>query len=483
MNGRFAAVFLLTVSFITTSISYGDYEDQMKNYYDSLYQRSLTKEQQNRDVASKVTLSMPGVHPTKHDTYLCTAVDLRQKKAYIAGFNPHAEMHTAHHMLLFGCQVPAEMALASKGQFWNCGEMGSGVCGNQGAGEKILYAWGRNAPVLKLPEDVAFEVGGDSGADYLVLQVHYGKVDTFDANPKLKDYSGVDLETTSVRPSRLAAIFLLASGGYIPKEEKAWHLDTGCHYKSGPVLHPFAFRVHAHSIGSVITGYRIRDGKWTLIGKGDPQRPQAFYPIDENKDVSIQSGDSMAARCTYNSMKRDKVTVIGATMKDEMCNFYMMYWYDPKQNDMMQGGTVENSCEMLNENDLKQQYPADSDVPLPNNGPKMEMKRNLEEGGCEPYCNDGKPSLFLEEDSHWLRNNPVLADQADQGSGTKLGQVTAVDTDSEGNVFIFHRASRKWEVDSFDSHNIFSSHSDPIPEPTVLKLHPQTGRLLRAGEK
>ena len=67
-------------------------------------------------------------------------------------------------------------------------------------------------------------------------------------------------------------------------------------------------------------------------------------------------------------------------MKDEMCNFYMMYWYDPKQNDMMQGGTVENSCEMLNENDLKQQYPADSDVPLPNNGPKMEMKRNLEEG-------------------------------------------------------------------------------------------------------
>lgn len=30
-------------------------------------------------------------------------------------------------------------------------------------------------------------------------------------------------------------------------------------------------------IGSVITGYRIRDGKWTLIGKGDPQRPQVGY--------------------------------------------------------------------------------------------------------------------------------------------------------------------------------------------------------------
>lgn len=29
----------------------------------------------------------------------------------------------------------------------------------------------------------------------------------------------------------------------------AWHLDTGCHYRDGPELHPFAFRVHAHSIG------------------------------------------------------------------------------------------------------------------------------------------------------------------------------------------------------------------------------------------
>lgn len=27
--------------------------------------------------------------------------------------------------------------------------------------------------------DVAFEVGGDSGVNYLVLQVHYGKVDNF----------------------------------------------------------------------------------------------------------------------------------------------------------------------------------------------------------------------------------------------------------------------------------------------------------------
>ena len=60
---------------------------------------------------------------------------------------------------------------------------------------------------------------------------------------------------------------------------------------------------------------------------------------------------------------------------------------------------------------------------------------------CEPYCYDQKSSLLLEEDNRWLKNKP-----ADQGTGA-LGQVTAVDTDARGNVFIFHRASRRWEIE------------------------------------
>lgn len=70
MNGRSAAVFLVIVSFITMSNSYGsygDYEDQMRNYYDSLYQRSFTKEKPSRDAESSnfIDLKMPGVHPEK----------------------------------------------------------------------------------------------------------------------------------------------------------------------------------------------------------------------------------------------------------------------------------------------------------------------------------------------------------------------------------------------------------------------------------
>lgn len=34
------------------------------------------------------------------------------------GFEPQDEMHTVHHMLLFGCPLPAKIALAKKGKYW-----------------------------------------------------------------------------------------------------------------------------------------------------------------------------------------------------------------------------------------------------------------------------------------------------------------------------------------------------------------------------
>ena len=66
MIGSFASVFLWTVSFITMSISYGDYDEQLRSYYDNLYQRSSVKKQQSDGKSSEIVkLVMPGVHPTK----------------------------------------------------------------------------------------------------------------------------------------------------------------------------------------------------------------------------------------------------------------------------------------------------------------------------------------------------------------------------------------------------------------------------------
>ena len=50
------------------------------------------------------------------------------------------------------------------------------VCKTPGS---IIYAWGMDAPELKLPANVGFKVGGDTGINSLVIQVHYMNVSSF----------------------------------------------------------------------------------------------------------------------------------------------------------------------------------------------------------------------------------------------------------------------------------------------------------------
>ncbi|XP_035667585.1 peptidylglycine alpha-hydroxylating monooxygenase-like [Branchiostoma floridae] len=267
-----------------------------------------------------VDIRMPDVSPEKHDTYLCYKVPLDQKEpSYIVGFEPKVEDHAAHHILLYGCEVPGS---ADK-DLWNCGEMsGSTIHPTCQQGAQILYAWAMDAPELKLPKDVGFKIGGNTDVKYLVLQVHYNDVTKFKGGAT--DESGVGLRVTDTPQKYMAGVYLLGVGaGAIPAHSTA-NLDTACLYRDEPVLHPFAFRVHAHKLGAVVSGYRVRQDKWTLIGKKSPQRPQMFYPVSD-KTLTIKNGDILAARCSYKS-DLDHTVRIGATGSDEMCNFYIMYY-------------------------------------------------------------------------------------------------------------------------------------------------------------
>ena len=86
--------------------------------------------------------------------------------------------------------------------------------------------------------------------------------------------------------------------------------DMSCLMKLDSPIHPFAFRTHAHSLGSVITGYRYRadTDEYTEIAKGSPQWPQAFYPTKE--DFEIKSGDYLVARDAAIQCCRDIYTTI-----------------------------------------------------------------------------------------------------------------------------------------------------------------------------
>ncbi|XP_075215603.1 peptidylglycine-alpha-hydroxylating monooxygenase [Lycorma delicatula] len=278
----------------------------------------------------RYSLLMPNVRPNKPELYLCTPIKVNfTRNYYIVGFEPNASMNTAHHMLLYGCKTPG-----SSKPVWDCGEMASEESTEESAspcnlGSQVIYAWARDAPMLRLPKDVGFEVGGNSPIQYLVLQVHYAHIDKFKDGSR--DNSGVFLHYTERPMQRLAGVLLLGTAGLIPPKTVEY-METSCEIKENKTIHPFAFRTHTHSLGKVVSGYRVRANErgideWTLLGKHDPLKPQMFYPIQN--DIKIHKSDIVAARCTMES-RRNSITYIGATNKDEMCNFYLMYWVEGK---------------------------------------------------------------------------------------------------------------------------------------------------------
>ena len=111
--------------------------------------------------ADKFPLLMPKIHPENAEAYLCTPVRLNEDgdKFYITGFEPNATQHTAHHMLIYGCEEPGSME-----PVWNCGEMAASTSENSAlesnppcrSGPQIIYAWAKDAPKLELPKGVGF---------------------------------------------------------------------------------------------------------------------------------------------------------------------------------------------------------------------------------------------------------------------------------------------------------------------------------------
>uniref|UniRef100_A0A8C8ZGX5 Peptidylglycine alpha-amidating monooxygenase n=1 Tax=Prolemur simus TaxID=1328070 RepID=A0A8C8ZGX5_PROSS len=286
-------------------------------------------------------IRMPGVTPKQKYTlysHSCIIFFLT------VDFKPHASMDTVHHMLLFGCNMPS-----STGSYWFCDE---GTCTDKA---NILYAWARNAPPTRLPKGVGFRVGGETGSKYFVLQVHYGDISAFRDNHK--DCSGVSLHLTRLPQPLIAGMYLMMSvDTVIPAGEKVVNSDISCHYKNYP-MHVFAYRVHTHHLGKVVSGYRVRNGQWTLIGRQSPQLPQAFYPVEQPVDVSF--GDLLAARCVFTGEGRTEATHIGGTSSDEMCNLYIMYYMEAKH------AVSFMTCTQNVAPDTFRTIPPEANVPIP----------------------------------------------------------------------------------------------------------------------
>ncbi|XP_012577269.1 PREDICTED: peptidyl-glycine alpha-amidating monooxygenase isoform X5 [Condylura cristata] len=404
-------------------------------------------------------IRMPGVTPKQSDTYFCMSMRLpMDEEAFVIDFKPRASMDTVHHMLLFGCNMPS-----STGSYWFCDE---GTCADKA---NILYAWARNAPPTRLPKGVGFRVGGETGSKYFVLQVHYGDISAFRDNHK--DCSGVSLHLTRVPQPLIAGMYLMMSvDTVIPAGEKVVNSDISCHYKKYP-MQVFAYRVHTHHLGKVVSGYRVRNGQWSLIGRQSPQLPQAFYPVEHPVDVSF--GDILAARCVFTGEGRTEATHIGGTSSDEMCNLYIMYYMEAKH------AVSFMTCTQNVAPDMFRTIPPEANIPIPVKSDMVMMHGHHKE-------TEKKDKTLLQQPKQEVLEQDFHVEEALDWPGVYLlpGQVSGVALDPKNNLVIFHRGDHVWDGNSFDSKFVYQQRGlGPIEEDTILVIDPNNAAVLHSSGK
>ncbi|ESO86676.1 hypothetical protein LOTGIDRAFT_128636, partial [Lottia gigantea] len=398
------------------------------------------------------------------DSYICASYEMPQDEVYIVKFEALANASTAHHILLFGCSDGPALTTPT----WGCPPL----CKSR---EQIMFAWAKNAPPTVLPKDVGFRVGGGSTIRNIVLQIHYAHSSPY------PDQSGIRVYVTRQKYKYVAGIFLMMSYSItIPPHKSVVHADVSCKYNGKTEIHPFAYRTHAHELGTVITGYQYNK-TYYMIGKGNPQWPQAFYPVTEK--ITVKPGDNMLARCTYNSTQRDTPTYIGPTGKDEMCNFYTMFYTDASVE------TTFGQCGGSQYPEIVDQLPAGSDTRLPPNPLLDEMAghhHHHPQAQTPPSTGTGNNNRLHQSRPYpgtdypdYQFDHPANVNNQQWPTGHRLGQVSGVATGKNGNVYIFHRGSRKWEWDSFDAYNVFTLQTATIPEKTIL-VYDKDGTLIRA---
>ncbi|PAA47899.1 hypothetical protein BOX15_Mlig031046g2 [Macrostomum lignano] len=291
--------------------------------------------------------------------YLCTAISLRDPRnasairpIYIVEFEPlvppnptNSEIHV-HHMLLAECnELPEGVGVNGHG-WWNCGlghHKDSAKSANSSkemcsVRQRYLFAYSNSAEAFRLPRKVAMPVGDSRfyGGAHLVLQVHYSSGNqrlhvhpnqhhspaVGDRRPGLRlrylnetgnhyRVAGVHLSSTSIRP-----------------DVRSRH-TTGCEYTGELPIRPFGLRVHTHSLGRLVSVYRVRRPRlpqdpmvWHLIGQADPRQPQAYYSANASSDLTVKPGDLIATACATTGGRG------GRSAPVETCNAWLIFWFE-----------------------------------------------------------------------------------------------------------------------------------------------------------
>jgi len=377
----------------------------------------------------------------KHDQYVCVSRKLETELAYAHTFQAKVELNHVHHMLLMACGAP----FVETDTFYECREMGA--CA--GHDEAIIWGSRRDGDRFTTPNGVGFPLGPKTGFRYLVLQIHYKNPFPPSEPP---DNSGADIgfivnkrRFKSLTPG---GMFIAAHFDYtVPPNRAKTDVGFECCYDAPISLKGFAYRVHAHSLGvrNTMEVFNNNTDKKSKISR-DTQKPQIFIP---NPEMEISKGSVISAHCFYNSTNRQRTTRCGFTQADEMCNIYLMI----TENSNTKKPHMPSYMCLAGRRGSYMTYPDDSGV-------------SSSEYPVQSRVNGVKTKEYGPK----ISKEPPLVWSGPTGpSSLKFGHVSAVDTDQQGNIWLFCRRGRVWDSNTFTDDNL-PVDTRLIQEDTIMKV-------------
>ncbi|KAM3874355.1 dopamine beta-hydroxylase [Diretmus argenteus] len=272
--------------------------------------------------------------PSQETTYWCFIQELPENmpKNHIVMYESVVTAGNeaiVHHMEVFECTPDVQNIPHYSG---SCDDkMKPGKLNNC---RHVLAAWAMGAEAFYYPADAGLAIGGPGSSRFLRLEVHYH-------NPLLlsgrRDSSGIRLfYTPSLRRydagiMELGLVYTPIMA--VPPKQHSFHLTGYCTSKCTQTafppggIHIFASQLHTHLAGQGVRTVLVRGGKELEVVQEDQHFSTHYQTIRIlRKMVTVLPGDVLITKCTYNTEDRDKATVGGFGIMDEMCVNYIHYY-------------------------------------------------------------------------------------------------------------------------------------------------------------
>lgn len=140
---------------------------------------------------------------------------------------------------------------------------------------------------------------------------------------------------------------------------------------------------------------------------------------------------------------------------NEMCNFYMMFYWDAQKEDPFPYGAI---CAQKDKPEMVASYPAEGLSLLPSH---PELEHHAHQSAVRERFTGGRRENL--QKPFGIMESAGVTKIGD----VTLGQVSGLSFDLDGNLIVFHRASRVWDAKTFDQYNILLDKT-PINEDTIL---------------